>query len=91
MVNAFGMLKKQLSWSRSILGLRIESGLYHRQGKAITNFKYTLPTPHSDLAQESLKDPYLFDFLALRDGYDEQELEQGLINHIFPLKNFLVP
>ena len=69
-------------WSRTILEMQIESSLYRRQGKAITNFSKTLPAPHSDMAKQSLKDPYLFDFLTLRDDFVEHELEQGLIDHV---------
>ncbi|MCA1995475.1 MAG: DUF1016 N-terminal domain-containing protein, partial [Coleofasciculus sp. S288] len=50
-------------WSRSILEIQIDTGLYRRQGGAITNFERTLPQPQSDLAQQLLKDPYNFDFL----------------------------
>lgn len=52
-------------WSRNVLAHQIESGLHRRQGKALTNFARTLPPPQSDLAQELIKDPYSFDFLAL--------------------------
>jgi predicted nuclease of restriction endonuclease-like (RecB) superfamily len=69
-------------WSRSMLETWIKSDLYNREGKAITNFKTTLPAPHSDMAQQSLKDPYVFDFLALHDDYVERDLEHGLIDHI---------
>ena len=69
-------------WSRSMLESWIESDLYKRQGKAITNFQAKLPKPHSDLAHQSLKDPYLFDFLTLHEEHAEQEMEQGLIDHI---------
>jgi len=61
---------------------QIESDLYGRQGKAITNFKNTLPAPQSDLAREIIKDPYNFDFLTLTEEYTERELEKGLIDHI---------
>jgi predicted nuclease of restriction endonuclease-like (RecB) superfamily len=54
----------QHGWSRNVLVHQIESQLYHRQGKAITNFDRTLPKPQSELAQ-LLKDPYSFDFLNL--------------------------
>src|SRR5262249_21110731 len=54
-------------WSRSILIDWIESGLYERQGKAQTNFQRTLPKPQSDLARETLKDPYKFEFLTLAE------------------------
>ncbi|OJW05293.1 MAG: hypothetical protein BGO49_31190 [Planctomycetales bacterium 71-10] len=69
-------------WSRSILELQIEGGLHRRQGKAVTNFRATLPPPQSDLAQQVLKDPYNFDFLTLGDDARERELERGLLEHI---------
>jgi predicted nuclease of restriction endonuclease-like (RecB) superfamily len=69
-------------WSRSVLVHQIESGLYQRQGKALTNFARTLPAPESDLAQELIKDPYSFDFLALGPAMSERELEQGLLEHL---------
>ena len=69
-------------WSRSVLVLQIESGLFRRQGKAITNFEATLPNPQSDLAHQLLKDPYNFDFLTLTDDAHERELERGLLEHI---------
>ncbi len=69
-------------WSRSMLETWIKSDLYQREGKAITNFKKTLPTPQSDLAQQALKDPYIFDFLTLHQDYTEQDLEQALINSV---------
>ncbi len=69
-------------WSRSMLTIWIENDLYHREGKAITNFKAALPAPQSDLAQQSLKDPYVFDFLSLHKEYLEKDLEDGLVKHI---------
>ncbi|WP_165250930.1 PDDEXK nuclease domain-containing protein [Paludisphaera soli] len=69
-------------WSRSILVLQVESGLYRRQGKAVTNFQATLPPAQSDLAQQILKDPYNFDFLTLGDDAREREIERGLLEHI---------
>jgi predicted nuclease of restriction endonuclease-like (RecB) superfamily len=69
-------------WSRSVLTHQMESGLWLREGKAITNFSQTLPSPQSDLAQQTLKDPYIFDFLTLTKQHSERELEQGLIEHI---------
>lgn len=69
-------------WSRSVLGMWIESDLYGRQGKAITNFRRTIPSLQSDLAEQVLKDPYNFQFLALEKRFREKELEQGLIEHI---------
>lgn len=72
----------EYGWSRSILVTQIESRLFSRQGKAITNFKRSLPPPHSDLAGQSLKDPYVFDFLTLSSQAKERELEQGLMDHV---------
>ena len=69
-------------WSRSVLVHQIESKLYERSGKAITNFSNTLPNPQSDLANELTKDPYQFDFLTLREKHDERELEDALMEHI---------
>ena len=69
-------------WSRNVLIHQIESGLYRRQGKALTNFARTLPTPQSDLAQELIKDPYSFDFLAFGAELSERELERGLLEHL---------
>ncbi len=70
------------NWSRSVLVHQIESGLYRREGKAITNFAATLPTPQSDLAQQLIKDPYNFDFLTLTKDYNERELETALTKHV---------
>ncbi len=69
-------------WSRNVLIHQIENGLYHRQGKAISNFNQTLPATQSDLAKEMLKDPYKFDFLNLSEEYFEKDLEDALVNHI---------
>ena len=69
-------------WSRNVLEHQIDSGLYGRQGKAITNFQLKLPEPQSDLAEQTLKNPYNFDFLTLREEYDEKELEDALVNQI---------
>lgn len=70
------------NWSRAKLENEIASGLYHRQGKAITNFDTHLPSHQSLLAKEILKDPYNFEFLAMKQGYDESELENALIQNI---------
>jgi len=70
------------NWSRSVLVHQIESGLYQREGKSVNNFAITLPKPQSDLARETLKDPYIFDFLSMTKEYTERDLESGLINHI---------
>ena len=69
-------------WSRSMLETWIKSDLFNRKGKAITNFQERLPIPQSDLAQQTLKDPYLFDFLTLQENYQERDIEKALINHI---------
>jgi predicted nuclease of restriction endonuclease-like (RecB) superfamily len=74
-------------WSRNVLVHWIESGLYERQGKASTNFQRTLPKPQSDLARETLKDPYKFDFLTLAEEAEEQAVEEGLLAHI---RKFLI-
>ena len=70
------------NWSRAVLEYHIEADLYKSQGKAITNFNHTLPTPQSDLANELMKDPYNFDFLRLSEKVKETELEKALIQHI---------
>jgi predicted nuclease of restriction endonuclease-like (RecB) superfamily len=70
------------NWSRAILEYQIETNLFNRQGKAVTNFKSTLPEIESDLANEILKDPYNFEFLTLSDQAKEKDLEQQLIVHI---------
>jgi predicted nuclease of restriction endonuclease-like (RecB) superfamily len=72
----------QNNWSRSVLTHQIEGRLYQREGKAITNFETRLPEPQSDLARETLKDPYNFDFLMLREKHDERELESALIENV---------
>lgn len=69
-------------WSRSTLELNIKSRLQQRQGAAVTNFVTRLPAAESALAQETLKDPYLFDFLGLGNDAQEREIETGLIRHI---------
>lgn len=69
-------------WSRGVLVHQIESGLWQREGRAVTNFAQTLPATQSDLAEQVLKDPYVFDFLSLTKEHNERELESGLIAHI---------
>jgi predicted nuclease of restriction endonuclease-like (RecB) superfamily len=71
-----------LNWSRSVLVHQIESGLYRREGKAVSNFTATLPAPQSDLANQTLKNPYVFDFLSMSKDFTERELEKGLVQHI---------
>ena len=72
----------QNNWSRVVLTHQIESNLYQRQGKAISNFQATLPATQSDLARETLKDPYVFDFLDLTEKHNEKDLENGLVDHV---------
>jgi predicted nuclease of restriction endonuclease-like (RecB) superfamily len=72
----------QHGWSRTTLEVHIKNRLRQRQGAAITNFAARLPSPHSELAHETLKDPYLFDFLGLGDEAQERDIENGLIRHI---------
>lgn len=69
-------------WSRSVLVHQIELNLYRREGKAITNFKSKLPSPQSDLAQNTLKDPYIFDFLGIGDEAHERDVENALMRHM---------
>jgi len=72
----------QNNWSRNILELQIASKLIDRQGKAQNNFELTLPKPQSDLAIETLKDPFKFDFLTLESSVQELELERKLTENI---------
>lgn len=74
-------------WSRNVLVHQIDSGLYHRQGEAITNFSQTLPSAQSDLAKQLLKSPYNFDFLTLADEAHERDLERLLVAH---MRDFLL-
>jgi predicted nuclease of restriction endonuclease-like (RecB) superfamily len=69
-------------WSRSVLVLHIEQRTLEREGKALTNFEHHLPKPQSDLARESLKDPYRFDFLTVGAEANEREIEAALVQHI---------
>jgi predicted nuclease of restriction endonuclease-like (RecB) superfamily len=69
-------------WSRNVLEMQIETNARARFGQAITNFDARLPTPLSDLARESLKDPYRFDFLGLTSEAEEREIENALVGHV---------
>ncbi len=69
-------------WSRNVLVMQIETRLRARQGGAVTNFPRRLPPTQSDLARDSLKDPYLFDFLGLGDEAQEREIGRALMTHI---------
>ncbi|MDP1592948.1 MAG: PDDEXK nuclease domain-containing protein [Gallionella sp.] len=69
-------------WSRNILDIHIETRLLERTGKAVTNFDASLPKAQSDLARESLKDPYRLDFLGLGREAGEREIESALVKHV---------
>ncbi|HCV42354.1 MAG TPA: DUF1016 domain-containing protein [Bacteroidetes bacterium] len=69
-------------WSRSVLVHQMESGLFQREGRSVNNFALTLPPPQSDLAKQTIKDPYVFDFLSMTEEYNERDLEAGLVQHI---------
>ena len=70
------------SWGRDMLLNFLSTDLYERQAKAITNFSKTLPTLQSDLAQQATKDPYVFNFLTMTEGYNERELEDALVANV---------
>ena len=70
------------NWSRNILVMQIETRLLERSGTAVTNFEASLPKAQSDLARESLKDPYRFDFLGLTNEAQEREIENALVKHV---------
>lgn len=74
----------EYGWSRSVLTIQIETKLYERQAtnEKITNFGKNLPAPQSDLAQQLLKDPYIFDFLSVGKEAHEREIERELVSHI---------
>ncbi len=70
------------NWSRNVLVMQIETRLLERSGTAVTNFPASLPKPQSDLARESLKDPYRLDFLGLTDEAQERDIEHALVKHV---------
>lgn len=70
------------NWSRTVLDWQIDNHLYERQGKAISNFRNTLPTPQSDLAQQITKDPYIIDIMGIRQDMEEREIKTHLDAHI---------
>jgi predicted nuclease of restriction endonuclease-like (RecB) superfamily len=74
-------------WSRAVLEAQIDTGLYRRQGRALTNVARTLPAEQSELAQQTLKDPYCFEFLGLAADITEHELHRSLIHN---LRDFLL-
>src|SRR5438552_373569 len=69
-------------WSRNVLASMIAARTHERQGKAVSNFADRLPAPQSDMVQQALKDPYIFDFLTLEEPFHERELEAGLVRHL---------
>ncbi|TDD49090.1 DUF1016 family protein [Kribbella antibiotica] len=69
-------------WSRGVLTLHIEAQFHERSGKAISNFATAMPAGDSDLAQQATRDPYLFDFLGTTDGWQERDVERGLVDHV---------
>ena len=69
-------------WSRNVLALQIDARAHDRHGKAASNFAALHPAPQSDLAQQALKDPYIFDFLTLTEPFQERELETELVRHL---------
>ncbi len=81
---AFFYVKKTMKegWSRDVLLNFMDSGLYEREGKALTNFTRTLPDEASDLAQELTKDPYNFAFTGITKPYNEQILKDALLTNI---------
>ena len=70
------------SWGRDMLLNFLSTDLYERQAKAITNFSKTLPALQSDLAQQTTKDPYVFNLLTMTEGYNERELEDALVANV---------
>lgn len=79
---AYAAAAVEHGWSRAVLVHHLEARTVERQGKALTNFAERLPAPQSDLARESLKDPYRFDFLGIGADANELELEGALVQHI---------
>jgi predicted nuclease of restriction endonuclease-like (RecB) superfamily len=69
-------------WSRNVMVYQIDSKLYQRQGKAITNFEQTLPNPQSELAQGLLKSEYNLEFLNIQEQVLERELERAILGHM---------
>jgi predicted nuclease of restriction endonuclease-like (RecB) superfamily len=79
---AYGEAAARHGWSRNVLTMHIETRLLDRQGAALTNFEFALPSSKSDLARESLKDPYRLDFLGLGEEAQERDIENALIKHV---------
>ena len=74
-------------WSRSVLIHQIESGLYQRQVLAdkVSNFERRLPSPQSELAVQTMKDPYIFDFIPFQEDMMERDIEQALVRDVTKL------
>ncbi len=75
------------SWSHSVLIHQIESGLYQRQVLAgkVSNFENRLPSPQSELALQTMKDPYIFDFISFREDMVERDIEEALVRDVTKL------
>ncbi len=78
----YGVKAVEHGWSRRALARQIDQDLFHRQGRAITNFHAALPSPRSQLAHQALKDPYIFDFLELGEEAEERELEEAMVRQL---------
>lgn len=72
----------QLPWGHIARILHIERRLHERQGKTVNNFDKTLPRSRSDLIAQTLKDPYVFDFLNLTDEAHERDIEEAMVRHV---------
>ena len=81
----------EYGWSRNAIVMQIEIALHKRQGQAITNFQDKLPSPQSTLAQNVLKDPYIFNFLSIGAEAHEREVEKALAQKCSPVKFFSLP
>ena len=79
---AYARAAIEYGWSRNVLNIHIETRLLERTGKAVTNFDQRLPAPQPDLAIETLKDPYRFDFLGMGEEAQEREIEKALVQHV---------
>ena len=74
-------------WSRNVLVHQIESGLYQRQvlAEKVSNFESRLPSPQSELAVQTMKDPYIFDFIPFKEDMIERDIEQALVKDVTKL------
>ncbi|MBF0611362.1 MAG: DUF1016 family protein, partial [Magnetococcales bacterium] len=79
---AYAVRALEHGWSRNVLAIQIERRIIERDSKAVSNFSQCLPKPDSDLAIQSLKDPYLFDFLGIGDEANERAIEEAIVRHI---------